>query len=364
MELQTLQVITIFTSLGFMLAQLLIKRKQTAHILFAVFCGSIAMSVTKDLSASSLGGYQYLIGLGACATCNCYWLLSRSLFRGNGGISARHYLLAASIALLIMINQGYLFAHYTYSSINADNNLIRHLLREATVLLSSYILVLSFWEGCRGYSSCSPQEKYQRLLFLATFGCAVATAKMARGVFSADLAAQEMVISAIILFVLINTQILLVWRFKSNPLTTNSNSDKRPEQQELAPEAAKSSVPDETPLAEQIEKLIVRESLFLQPNLKMADVARKLDVPEYRISNAVRHNLDARNFNQYINELRVKHAQVLLSDSDKQKWSVLVIGLESGFSSAGSFTRAFKSNTGLTPNQYRQQCLSQELELA
>jgi AraC-like DNA-binding protein len=44
-----------------------------------------------------------------------------------------------------------------------------------------------------------------------------------------------------------------------------------------------------------------------------------------------------------------------LADEDKQKWTVLVVGLESGFASVGPFTRAFKATTGLTPNQYRQQ---------
>ena len=93
----------------------------------------------------------------------------------------------------------------------------------------------------------------------------------------------------------------------------------------------------------------------MQSNLRLADVAQKLGVPEYRVSNALRYNLKARNFNQYINALRIQHAQALLADEDKQKWTVLVVGLESGFASVGPFTRAFKATTGLTPNQYRQQ---------
>ncbi|MFK7864310.1 MAG: hypothetical protein AB8B95_08820 [Pseudohongiellaceae bacterium] len=46
-------------------------------------------------------------------------------------------------------------------------------------------------------------------------------------------------------------------------------------------------------------------------------------------------------------------------DPDKQKWPVLVVGLESGFASVGPFTRAIKAKTSFTPNQYRQKMLGE-----
>jgi AraC-like DNA-binding protein len=116
-------------------------------------------------------------------------------------------------------------------------------------------------------------------------------------------------------------------------------------------------------LAKQVEKLIVNESLYLQANLKVSDVAQHLSLPEYRISKALRYCLNAKNFNQYINELRIQHAQGLLADPNNQKWPVLVVGLESGFASIGPFTRTFKSITGLTPNQFRKQSLSANLNM-
>lgn len=114
-------------------------------------------------------------------------------------------------------------------------------------------------------------------------------------------------------------------------------------------------------LAAKISQLIENESLFLQANLKVADVARHLDVPEYRVSRALETHISHKNFNQYINGLRIAYAKELLADTTKQDWSVLVISLESGFASVGPFSRAFKSETGITPNQFRQMHLSDAL---
>src|SRR5690606_34791394 len=101
-----------------------------------------------------------------------------------------------------------------------------------------------------------------------------------------------------------------------------------------------------------IEAALMEHKVFLQPNLKLADFAQQLNVPEYKISRVFRH-LHARNFNQYINKLRIQYAAELLADPNHQRWPVLTIGLESGFASVGPFTRAFKAEHGCTPKEYR-----------
>lgn len=362
MTLSSLNIILLLTSLTLLLAQLFVREKQTAHILFAIFCGSVAMMLTKKLSGDYVGAYQYLIGMGACATCNGYWLLSRSIFREKDAILPQHLIFAAVIALLIMANQGYLFVNADSLTYASQTSVFRHTISELTILLSSCILVLSFWEGCRGFSQASKQDKAQRILFLTTFGFAVLISKISQGVLADNANNQAVVTGVITLLVLINTQILLYWRFKASKsvsketdvkqLTHNSAVADGKLELELAKPCA------EQALAAQVKRLLVEQSLFLQTSLKVADIARELDVPEYKISKALRHNLSAKNFNQYVNELRIKHAQSLLADPDKQKWPVLVVGLESGFASVGPFTRAFKAITGYTPNQYRQHCLN------
>ncbi|BCO20014.1 hypothetical protein KUC3_28710 [Alteromonas sp. KC3] len=372
MELQYLQLAVLLTCLGLMIAQLLVKRKCASHILFAVFCGSVAMSLAKNLSGNVIGPYQYLIGMAACVTCNGYWLLSRTLFRKNNAIALPHLLFAGAIALLIMVNQGYLYASNS-GLISSDNLAVfSYILKELTTLLSSAILVLSFWEGLRGFSKVNKTEKAQRLLFLTTFGGAVASSKVLQGILVDSPEAKDLAVASIILIVVLSTQLQLLWLARCRKAVSNSMSTSKrdpetnslsdslsqlvtPHNQQAKSQVEPTCVADESVLAKQVSSLFTDEALFLQPNLKIADIAQKLGVPEYRVSNALRYNLAARNFNQYVNALRIKHAQVLLADEDKKKWTVLVVGLESGFASVGPFTRAFKAATGVTPNQYRQQ---------
>lgn len=361
--ISNLYLVLLSTSLTFLIAQLFVRKKQMAHIVFAVFCGSIAFMATKKLTGESIGAYQYLLGMGTCATCNCYWLLSRSLFRNKTPIQLHHLLFAIAIALLIVIKQGYLFAGSTSLFSTLGGSITQNILSELTVLLSSCVIVLSFWEGCRGFKQATKQDKAQRILFLSTFGIAVTLSKISYGILAENPQGHEWIIVLITLFVLINTHVLMRWRFKEPKLASNSGLDTI-----AIPSAIEASAQQQgdelIPLVEQelaklVRELLIEQSLFLQTNLKVADIARELDVPEYRISKALRSNMGARNFNQYVNELRIEYAQNLLIDPDKQKWPVVVVGLESGFASVGPFTRAFKSMTNFTPNQYRQHMLSE-----
>ncbi len=363
MELSSLYLVLLCTSLTFLIAQLFVAKKQIAHIIFAVFCGSIVFVATKKLTGESIGAYQYLLAIGTCATCNSYWLLSRSLFRDKSPIQLHHLLFAAAIALLIVVKQGYLFASSLSLFSALAGNFVQYALAELTVLLSSCVLVLSFWEGCRGFKTASKTGKAQRVLFLTTFGLAVTISKASQGIFATNPQAHEWVIGLISLFVLTSTHILMIWRFKESKIATSedlsSNVDPSTFIKSTADSLEERISTDDAEFAKQVKQLLIDKSLFLQPNLKVADLARQLDVSEYKVSRALRSEQGARNFNQYINELRIKHAQDLLTDPEKHKWPVVVVGLESGFASVGPFTRAFKAMTNFTPNQYRQKMLGE-----
>ncbi|KZN30675.1 helix-turn-helix domain-containing protein [Pseudoalteromonas luteoviolacea] len=340
-------------SITILMAQLTVRNKHNAHILFAIFCASVSMVALQKLSSNSLGPYQYLIGMGACATCNCIWLLSRTLFRKKNPIGLIHFAVAFTIAALIMIQQGYLFATHQWALDAPWMSIFSHMMREATILLSSCILVLSFWEAIRGFEQAKRQDKQQRILFMITFGSAVLASKSAKGVFADNPEMLAVTISIITLCVLASLQYLLYWRFhravNADTVLLHQAQNSKPSEPTIRD--------DEMRLAGQIQSLLVDQTYFLQANLKVADIARELEVPEYKISKVLRNQLQAKNFNQFINTLRVEHAKGMLADPDKQHWSVLVIGLECGFASVGPFTRAFKTYTGTTPNQYRQRSL-------
>jgi len=164
-----------------MLVNALKNDKQLIHYLFAIFCGSLCMVGVQKLSAPTIGVYHYLIGLFTCATCNVSWLVSRTLFRKSKPISGVHIAVAVSIAGLIMFNQTW---HYLVS-IDAlpfpDSQQMWRLkqgMNEITVLLSSSILVLSFWEALRGYKQKNESQKLQAIIFASSYAFAVFNASI------------------------------------------------------------------------------------------------------------------------------------------------------------------------------------------
>ena len=327
-------------------AQLFVKEKKTAHILFALVCGSIALATTKKLTKESLDGYEYLIGMGACVTCNGFWLFSRALFREHKAISNRHIAIATLLAALMIWQQGYLFVHSQFQL--TGSSLLEWLngaAVELTIMLSSCILLLVFWEGCRGYSESRGHEKAQRIVFLSAYFICVAGTKLIANRYTSNLEVQEWAVTSAAILILLTAQALLYWRYgyrregKVETITSES-IEKMPTEQELV-------------LRQRIERFLITEQAYLKEGLKVADVAQQLNESEYKISRVIRQQLQARNFNQLINRLRVEHAKTILQDPSKQHWPVLVVGLESGFASVGPFTRAFKIETGVTPNQFR-----------
>lgn len=94
---------------------------------------------------------------------------------------------------------------------------------------------------------------------------------------------------------------------------------------------------------------------FLEP-LSLESVSRQLGVSKYHLSRIFSKRV-CTSFNEYVNILRVNHAQQLLASPGK---SVLDVGFEAGFESSSSFFRVFKNLCGVTPNQYRRRLLEAE----
>ena len=69
--------------------------------------------------------------------------------------------------------------------------------------------------------------------------------------------------------------------------------------------------------------------------------------------------LGHRNFNAYVNGLRLEQACKALADPALRHLPVLSIALDAGFQSIGPFNRAFKAAMGVTPTDYRRHKLAE-----
>jgi AraC-like DNA-binding protein len=359
MDLSTSYWFLLCISFSCVIAQLFVKDKQYVHIFFAIFCGSVAMMAAQKLSTNASANIGFLFGLGACATCNGYWLVARSLFRHSKPVTAVHLLLAASVAMLVILKRSLSQLDEIIIGNFSVTLTLSAFVGEILMLLSSCMMVMTIWEGIRNWSQLNSREKKQRITFLSAILGSMLTATIFGGAaikmgLGPDI--KTMLIPFAATAVIVTTQVLIFWRF--------AGSRRQAVQHTKCEEETRDSLvfsQAELELASQLKSLLQEKKLFLQSNLKVSDLARELDVSEYRISRALRLHFDGTNFNQLVNQLRVEHAKGLLEDTNNSQWPVLVIGLESGFASVGPFTRAFKEIVGETPGRYRKKLSGQSL---
>ena len=85
--------------------------------------------------------------------------------------------------------------------------------------------------------------------------------------------------------------------------------------------------------------------------LSLNDLAEKLQIPPLQISQAI-NNMTGNNFKDYINGYRVNKLKQLLNDPVNQKFKIMALAHECGFTSKSSLIRVFKNHTGLTPSEF------------
>ncbi len=108
-----------------------------------------------------------------------------------------------------------------------------------------------------------------------------------------------------------------------------------------------------------LEHLMATRQAYRDEGLGIAALAQRLDAPEYRLRRVINRRLGHRNFNAYLNGLRLADARAALADPARRGLPVLTIALSAGFQSIGPFNRAFKAETGLTPTEFRRQKLAE-----
>ncbi|WP_418696405.1 helix-turn-helix domain-containing protein [Bacteroides sp.] len=99
-----------------------------------------------------------------------------------------------------------------------------------------------------------------------------------------------------------------------------------------------------------MERLLLEQNLFLQPNFGRDDLLRISNINKNDLPRLLKRYADANNVNDYLNRLRVEYAVKLMKE--KPFLSINGIAQEANFNSYVTFYRAFYRIFGLTPIQY------------
>lgn len=131
---------------------------------------------------------------------------------------------------------------------------------------------------------------------------------------------------------------------------------KEKDQKNTEKEASKVSKEKEDEILQKLEEWEMSAN-FLNKNMSISILSAQTEVNTKYLSEVINSN-KGKNFNAYINELRIDHiASLLKKDPAFLNYKVSYLAEYSGFSSHGAFTNVFKSITGMSPNHYIQEII-------
>lgn len=104
---------------------------------------------------------------------------------------------------------------------------------------------------------------------------------------------------------------------------------------------------------QKLEVLMNEKHIYCQEGLTIGYLAKCLQIQEYRLRRIINLKLGYRNFNDYLNQFRMKEAAIQLTNVDSGDKPILNIALDMGYRSMTSFNKIFKETYGTTPSEYR-----------
>jgi len=92
---------------------------------------------------------------------------------------------------------------------------------------------------------------------------------------------------------------------------------------------------------------------YLNRNLSIQDLSELTGIPRHHITQVL-NEVYGRNFFTFINEYRVNEVISRFGDPVNNNFTILAIAYDAGFNSKTTFNSIFKSQTGMTPSEYRE----------
>ncbi len=109
----------------------------------------------------------------------------------------------------------------------------------------------------------------------------------------------------------------------------------------------------DTELKQKLDSEITKNQAYLENNLSIDTLAKRLAVSSYRLREFINQTLGFDNFSTYINGYRIEAVKKEFLNAEKTHIPILTIALNNGFNSLSTFNRAFKTSEGMTPSEFR-----------
>jgi len=234
--------------------------------------------------ASSAGWLDAALSLPGSVTCGLAWLLSRALFRPSGKVGNWPIIVVCGLFVsgVLLMGADALAISGTPALRMVDN---LHSLASSTVLL------MTLFEAVDGLGKgAAKYERRFRFIFLAGYAALLGISVVwFRGVADAT-GGVEVAKAVCAALALAGACAAVVYRQRSSaPLRRREQAG-------------------EADLAARLRTLLDSEEIYRDADIKVRDVARYLNEPEYKVSQCITGPLGYANFNRLINAHRIKAA--------------------------------------------------------
>jgi AraC-like DNA-binding protein len=142
------------------------------------------------------------------------------------------------------------------------------------------------------------------------------------------------------------------------PADTKERSEALSLADDTGPDPIQNKIMSDDKLVEakaQLNDLIIKEGLYLDSELSLGKLAKKLNLSSHQLSYVINNGFN-QNFYGFINKFRVEKAKELLAGKALDKYSIIGIAYDSGFNSKTAFNTTFKKITGQTPSEFKRTC--------
>ncbi len=327
-----------------------IKKNHSAR-LFALFtfCGCAYLLGNIDVGSQLKLAVSWFAHFGGNALPGVFWLVSLTVFADKLVLSRWHYLIASMTLLLPLFSQilkqiveldeaafPAMFGLFKYGSMMLELALVSHALT----------IALLHWRN-----DLVEERRLMRgsvIGFTATYLFAVIVLEQVIGV-SWEWLTDAKFVALCVLTTGVN---LLFFSLRENtlfaPLELHKVERKKPVQS-LNPDIQK------------ITHTMESAQLYREEGMTISRLSRHIGIHEYKLRQLINGELGYRNFNDFLNDYRIKDVTSQLRSLEKSSVPILTLALESGFRSLSSFNKVFKEKHGLTPSEYRNLRMNQSV---
>ncbi|PIB92311.1 AraC family transcriptional regulator [Caulobacter sp. FWC2] len=311
------------------------SRPDDTFLYGVLFGGAVGAFCLTQIIGHRLGLLSDVVAIAGDATCGWSWLLVRALFQPAKPRPA-HWPLGL---VLILVASGAVLRLYGDSPAP-----LPRMVGNFGGLVSSALLLLAAIEPVKSLTPEMGQNERRFRIAFATGYMALLTVAVIwvdRAPSGGATAQWRMMIKSACAATALLGMASAIWYRRRHPLLPRQHLSRR------------GRTADASGLSASLENLMAQDAIYTRHSLKVADLARCLGEPEYKITQCITGPLGFRNFNQMTNHFRIEEAKRRLADPAYDHLPILTIAYDCGFGSIGPFNRAFKAEVGLTPQQFR-----------